>query len=203
MELYPLLVIKENFVPNNIINLLLNFDKAENICHIATVRILSNDGNTVSETTNENRKTKIIEIPNHIINNIKNTIFTIHELYLKKIYNSKIKNIENPQFLRYDIEDHYIEHNDCEDFVNNKIKKIIDRDISVIIFLNDNYEGGELEFTNLQLSIKPKAGMMIAFPSYMEFSHKVHKVTKGTRYSIVSWINTENTIYNRPYDYDR
>ena len=47
-------------------------------------------------------------------------------------------------------------------------------------------EGGEFEFfdnnTNL---IKEKMGTVIVFPSYMV--HRVRPVTKGTRYSLVSW----------------
>ena len=33
--------------------------------------------------------------------------------------------------------------------------------------------------------IKPTKGTLIFFPSY--YLHKVHKVTKGTRYSLVTW----------------
>lgn len=49
--------------------------------------------------------------------------------------------------------------------------------------------------TQLGLTIKPKPGMMIAFPSYKEFAHKVHPVTSGFRYSLVSWLETEKKIY--------
>ena len=48
-----------------------------------------------------------------------------------------------------------------------------------------------LRIPDLGLTIKPKKGMMIAFPSYKEFAHKVHPVTWGHRYSLVSWVATQ------------
>ena len=49
--------------------------------------------------------------------------------------------------------------------------------------------------------IKPKKGMMLAFPSYFEFSHRVHPVRSGTRYSLATWIETVNRVYNRDDEY--
>ena len=110
-------------------------------------------------------------------------------------YHAEIKNIEPVQFLSYPVGGHYIEHNDSENFENGQWTRIANRDISILFYLNDNYTGGELEFTTLGLKIKPKTGMMIAFPSYKEFAHKVHPVTSGMRYSLVTWLETEKKIY--------
>ena len=70
------------------------------------------------------------------------------------------------------------------------------RDVSFLFYLNDQYGGGELEFGDLGLTIKPKKGMMIAFPSYKEFAHMVHPVTWGHRYSLVSWVATQKNLYD-------
>ncbi len=67
-----------------------------------------------------------------------------------------------------------------------------DRKISVVIQLNNpsDYEGGKFEFDIDGEIISPegfeKKGSIIAFPSFMK--HRVTNVTKGTRNSIVSWI---------------
>ena len=63
-------------------------------------------------------------------------------------------------------------------------------------YLNSEFGGGELEFCDLGLTIKPKKGMMIAFPSYKEFAHKVHPVTWGHRYTLVSWVQTQKHLYD-------
>ena len=72
----------------------------------------------------------------------------------------------------------------------------MDRDVSFLFYLNDQYGGGELEFYDLGLTIKPKKGMMIAFPSYKDFAHKVHPVTWGHRYTLVSWVGTKEKLYD-------
>jgi len=38
--------------------------------------------------------------------------------------------------------------------------------------------------------------MMIAFPSYKEYVHKVHPVTWGHRYTLVSWVGTKQKLYD-------
>ena len=66
------------------------------------------------------------------------------------------------------------------------------RKISVSVILNDDYEGGELEFLEIDhngelrvTKITPEIGSAIIFPSYI--NHRVTPVTKGTRYSVVAW----------------
>ncbi len=78
---------------------------------------------------------------------------------------------------------HYVDH------VDHAIG--IPRNLSVIVFLNDNYMGGELEFFKPDMSsskiIKPKTGRTIIWPSNFMYPHKVIPVTSGTRYTLVSW----------------
>lgn len=49
-----------------------------------------------------------------------------------------------------------------------------------LLYFNDNYEGGELAFPKENISIKPKAGSIIIFPSF--FVHEVKLLKNGTRY---------------------
>ncbi len=60
--------------------------------------------------------------------------------------------------------------------------------ISAIIYLNDDYEGGELEFVHFGVKIKPKVGSVIIFPSNYAYSHIAHSVKSGTKYAIVTFI---------------
>lgn len=59
--------------------------------------------------------------------------------------------------------------------------------LSVLGSLNDDYEGGDLIFWE-QEKIELKAGQIMIFPSNFMYPHKVTEVTKGTRYSFVSWV---------------
>jgi uncharacterized protein (UPF0262 family) len=68
------------------------------------------------------------------------------------------------------------------------------RSISPILYLNDDYEGGEIEFVNFDIKIKPEAGMLVIFPASYPYAHIAHPVTKGTKYAIVTW------LHDRPLD---
>ena len=143
----------------------------------------------------ETRKTLWFPIPFPVLQNLNNAVMSCYKTFIEPKYQSTVKNLEPTQFLAYPVGGHYIEHNDSENFENGQWTRIANRDISILFYLNDNYTGGELEFTTLGLKIKPKTGMMITFPSYKEFAHKVHPVTSGMRYSLVTWLETEKKIY--------
>ena len=61
------------------------------------------------------------------------------------------------------------------------------RTLSVLIYLNDDYEGGNLVFKNSNLSFKPEAGSIIFFPSNFLYVHEVEKITSGIKYSLPNW----------------
>jgi hypothetical protein len=50
------------------------------------------------------------------------------------------------------------------------------------IYLNDDYEGGELVFPLMNLKIKPEPGDMLSYRSNMQFLHYVRKVTSGQKW---------------------
>lgn len=62
------------------------------------------------------------------------------------------------------------------------------RIISALVYLNNDFEGGETEFPNYKIKIKPQPGMMILFPSNYAYLHRAHPVSKGTKYALVTWI---------------
>lgn len=192
MNPYSLLCIKPDFVPPSITQTLLS-NKSSDYSEALV-------GYDDSQTVTDHRKTKWLTLPSDVHANLYRTIYQIHEQHLMPVYDSTAVHVEPPQFLRYDVDEHYDVHNDSESWVNGRLQRVVERDISVLLYLNDDYEGGQIEFTKLGLTLKPKSGMLLAFPSYLEFEHKVHPVTKGVRYTIVSWIATEKRIYARPYD---
>ena len=55
------------------------------------------------------------------------------------------------------------------------------RDFSSIVYLNDDYEGGELYFTAKDRVLKPRRGMLVAFSAGYHHEHGVLKVTQGRR----------------------
>ena len=87
--------------------------------------------------------------------------------------------------LKYEVGNFYIKHVDQSSAMN--------RTISIIININEEYEGGDVVFFNPlndQPYSKPdlKTGDMILFPSNFLYPHQVTPITKGLRYSIVTWL---------------
>lgn len=65
-----------------------------------------------------------------------------------------------------------------------------ERQLSLVGWLNDDYEGGELEFTHLGHTIKPSAGGLILFPSSFPYMHAALPVGTNSfdiKYSFVTW----------------
>jgi hypothetical protein len=93
------------------------------------------------------------------------------------------KHITQIDILKYGVDDHFVEHHDhCFE---------IPRSLSISFILNDNYEGGDLQFidpaTRQTITIKKEKNSMIIFPSSFMYAHKVTPVTKGERYSVIIW----------------
>ena len=59
------------------------------------------------------------------------------------------------------------------------------RTVSLTMYINDEYTGGELEYVWFNKTYRPEAGDIVIFPSNYIFSHKVHKVLSGMRYVVV------------------
>jgi hypothetical protein len=61
---------------------------------------------------------------------------------------------------------------------------------SFSLYLNDDFEGGELEFGNVPIKIKPKAGMLAVIPGGDKYKHKVNKVLGP---------NSRHTLYGNSF----
>lgn len=96
---------------------------------------------------------------------------------------------EQPQLLQYTSGGFYGTHADSENFdaQAEHWRKDLDRDVSMLLYLNDEFEGGKIYFANFDYKIRPKAGMLVFFPSDNRYRHAAEEVTGGLRYAIVSW----------------
>ena len=69
-----------------------------------------------------------------------------------------------------------------------------------LIYLNDEYDGGEIGFDQFDLSFKPKTGSLVIFPNHLLHHVKHVKAlpgqTKARRYTLpVFWIYTEDPSF--------
>jgi hypothetical protein len=54
--------------------------------------------------------------------------------------------------------------------------------VSAVLYLNDDYSGGEIAFPDQGVVIKPTAGSLVIFPSVPPFFHESKEITSGTKY---------------------
>ena len=62
-----------------------------------------------------------------------------------------------------------------------------ERTISGVLYLNSDFEGGELHFLEQDLTIKPEEGMLVLFPSNFVYAHQSLPVKDGKKYICLSW----------------
>jgi Rps23 Pro-64 3,4-dihydroxylase Tpa1-like proline 4-hydroxylase len=110
--------------------------------------------------------------------------------YSKEIYPFAEKNIksreESIHLLKYGVGGHLPAHQD---------QGVSTRVLSSVMYLNDDYLGGEIEFINSGVKIKPEAGSIIFFPSNFLYIHEVYPIESGFRYSMPHWYhNTEEML---------
>lgn len=86
------------------------------------------------------------------------------------------------QLVRWRPGDDQAPHADCEE-PDGRPNQSPWRAFASIIYLNDEFEGGEIHFPKLGLKPPIKPGMLAYFPSTRDYLHGVTKITSGMRYT--------------------
>lgn len=99
-----------------------------------------------------------------------------HELALALAPRSALIEV---QLVRYRPGGHYANHRDAPP------DGPVVRTVSLVAYLNDDFEGGELVFPELEYSVAPQAGIAIVFPPHL--LHRAEPIASGTKYAITAW----------------
>jgi len=98
----------------------------------------------------------------------------------------ELKYWEAFNFIKYGPGQHFMEHHDHGFSYNCTV--------SLVAYVNDDYDGGELYFRLQNLKVKPNAGDLFIFPSNFMYPHQAMPVHSGTKYSIVTMLD-----YNKKF----
>lgn len=125
----------------------------------------------------------IIQKNNEVRHKLDNSVFDgaskcIQE-YNKKFSECKIEQDSGYQILKYSEGGFYAQHTDSY--------KLHPRSVSCSFILNNDFEGGEFAFFDRELKYQLEKGDALLFPSNFMYPHEIMPVTKGTRYSIITW----------------
>jgi len=136
----------------------------------------------------------------HLTDAMRRTLSAIDDTnireFINPFYQVEVGDREPSQILHYGTGGHYIAHVDAETLFKDDDglelwEKTLDRDLSVVYFLNDDFVGGELVFSEIELVIKPQAGTLVCFPSDHHYIHGVNPVTAGHRHTLVTWMRVK------------
>lgn len=86
-------------------------------------------------------------------------------------------------------------HSDNSDFEGKPNAFEINKYVG-ILYLNGDYEGGNLFFRDHNISFQPEAYSLICFPGGVENIHGVEEILKGTRYTMVSFWDFKEAEYS-------
>jgi len=109
-------------------------------------------------------------------------VFNIYELRYWEAFN----------FIRYEKGQHFQYHHDHGFSYNCTV--------SLVAYLNDDYEGGGLHFSQQDIMYTPKAGDVVIFPSNYMYPHRAMPVESGTKYSLVTMLDYSDK-YHKPEFY--
>jgi hypothetical protein len=62
------------------------------------------------------------------------------------------------------------------------------RVLAFTIYLNDIEEGGETEFLNQSIRVKPKTGRIVIWPAGFPYVHRGNPPLEGEKYILTSWL---------------
>jgi hypothetical protein len=70
--------------------------------------------------------------------------------------------------------------------------------IASVYYINDDYTGGEINFPDHNIKIKPKSNSLVIFPGNENYEHEVLKIVNGNRFSSALWLKfTGSTFYEK------
>lgn len=98
--------------------------------------------------------------------------------YKQKYTTCRVTSAEPLRVGRYSIGGHYVLHSDSV---------ASERVLSGILYLNSDFEGGQLRFDHQDIVIKPMEGMLVLFPSNFVYVHESLPLTAGKKYIVVTW----------------
>lgn len=151
--------------------------------------------NTEWSTDKKTRNTQISPIE-PVYPQVNELLHYIVKNVINPFYQFEIDSSEVPQLLSYEVGGHYKPHIDGEGIwtapdQTQIWRKTVDRDLSMVLYLNDDFEGGDFVFPDLKIRIRPEPGLLVCFPSNRFYKHGVEPVTKGRRFSMVTWMTVK------------
>jgi predicted 2-oxoglutarate/Fe(II)-dependent dioxygenase YbiX len=108
-------------------------------------------------------------------------------------FGQRLEYFTSVQLLRYEPGGWYNQHADSynRDPLTNTWHRVFDRDVSLLLYLNDEFTGGDIRFMHFHYRHHPRKGDLVLFPSDHRYLHQAEPVASGIRYAAVSFATAE------------
>jgi hypothetical protein len=101
--------------------------------------------------------------------------------------------VERPQFVRWREGDELIPHADNIEQDGVTPNASPHRTYGGVLYLNGDFEGGQIYYPNLNIQVQPRPGMVVIHPAGLKYTHGVRKMQKGTRYTISTFFSSDQS----------
>jgi hypothetical protein len=120
---------------------------------------------------------------------------------IEEVVNIPRDNFESFQVLRYELGQRYEPHHDYG--TGDKYSAAGPRILTFFLYLSDVDEGGETQFPAIGLSVKPKKGRAVLWPSVFDHDlhlrdartmHEAQPIVSGKKFAANTWIHLYNYV---------
>lgn len=181
-------VFHKNMIPTDLCNELISASQSSDWSKHSWYNVESDE-----HTSYEDKELDVLFPDPEIANKLYEYITSAYEEYYlaceertgQSVFAGAINQCCPPRFNRYNegttMRIHYDHIHSLFDGQNKGIPVL-----SLVGVLNDDYDGGAFTFFD-DYEIETKTGDIIVFPSCFMYPHQVKEITRGTRFSFVSW----------------
>ena len=146
-------------------------------------KVLKSTGRFISLETQNTLYNTVIEYYNKAIIEFVNFLDQKKSFNIQ-IYKQQLRHPHQIRIIKYNVGQSIHPHTDWDHFAH----------ASITLNLNEDYEGGDFSFFNRKYQVKLKKGDAIVFPADYFWVHEILPITKGSRYSVNSF------IWSLPFD---
>lgn len=143
-----------------------------------------------SYRTSQSLRISMHKTHHHSLTQLDQLLFKLFHLAIHQYiqdFDVQIANDEGYEILKYTAGQGYKKHIDQGGYQYGRI-------LSGLLYINDNYTGGHLEFTKLNTTIQPKRGTILLFPSNFIYEHIAHPVEQGEKIAVVTFFHPQDEI---------
>lgn len=182
---YGPIMVLHNFIPKNLVKKILEFSEV-NKENFKRSQVYSGQGSKGTENSTRDSTSLMVDkmvSKEHAeleatLHGLVQTIYVEYKKFAPE-FPLVIKCDEGYIIIKYGVGQKFELH--CDDFQQQT------RRLSCVMYLNEDYEGGELHFPEQNLILKPREGDVILFPSFFSYPHKSLPIRSGTKLAITTW----------------